>query len=180
MTQLFDYPSLTAEVHRLVLALGDRRKAAPELGLGQAPPWLDAHSLADLIDKKYQTLMSELSRQDGHKFGADLVLPICKYTGSVAPIRMLCREMNGEFVPLMEAAAGAEELVRTLAEALEAFGRFAAEAGRSIADGHITAEELESIESAGQNMVALALAFIKLARATYKAQKANSERADHA
>lgn len=168
--QLFDYPSLTTMVHKLVVALGDRRQAEPELDLHQAPPWLDAHSLAGLLDKNYQTLMSELSRQYGHKFGADLVLPICKYTGSVAPIRMLCREMNGEFVPLLEAADGAEELVRALAEALEAFGSFAAEAGRSIADGRITAGEFTSIERTGLNMVALALAFIKLVRVTCEIQ----------
>ena len=56
-----DCPSIVAVLHELVK---------------KAPSGLTASTIASLVGRDYQTLMSELSRQPAHKLGADLVLPL--------------------------------------------------------------------------------------------------------
>ena len=55
--------------------------------------------IADLVGKNYQTLMSKLSRQYGHKLGADLVCPLMRKISSLRALDFLAREMNGVPVP---------------------------------------------------------------------------------
>ncbi len=80
-----EFPSLTAVLHELVK---------------HAPSELTARTIAELAGKDYNTLMSELSRQPGHKLGADLLLPLMELTGSDAPLNFLARERGGVFVPM--------------------------------------------------------------------------------
>ncbi len=75
----YSYPSLTSVLHALLLS---------------RPNGLDAKTVAGLVGRQYQTMMSELSGQEGHKLGADLLLPICTVTGSLAPLHFLARELG--------------------------------------------------------------------------------------
>lgn len=51
------FPSLAAVVHQMVL---------------RAPSGLDTHTIADVAGySNYNTMMSEISRQPGHKLGAE-------------------------------------------------------------------------------------------------------------
>ena len=88
-----EFPSLTAVLHELVK---------------HAPSELTARTIAELAGKDYNTLMSELSRQPGHKLGADLLLPLMELTGSDAPLNFLARERGGVFVPMRPDATAAD------------------------------------------------------------------------
>lgn len=106
------YPSLTAILHEMVK---------------HAPSGLTARTIADLLGKDYQTLMSELSRQPGHKLGADLLLPLMDLTGSDAPLNFLARERGGVFVPVPP-NNNAADLAPAILASVKEFGEFTAEA----------------------------------------------------
>lgn len=149
------YPSMTAVVHAVVK---------------NAPSGLDARLIAELVGKPYQTLMSELSRQEGHKLGLDLLLPLLDASGSKAPAHWLCRQLGGAFVPLPEAAESNAELVQALAASVKEFGEFAAEAAQDISDGDIPADQLARIEKEADEAVEAILAMKELARETNEQQ----------
>ena len=67
-----DYPSLAAVCHQMAL---------------RAPSGLDARTIADVAGyASYNTMMSELSRQPGHKLGADMLLALMDAADSSAPV----------------------------------------------------------------------------------------------
>ena len=148
-------PSLTAVLHRVVLS---------------RPGGLDARSIADLVGKPYQTLMSELSRQEGHKLGADMVLPIMRVCDSDIPMTFLARERGGVFLRTPEPACGGSELARTLAASAKEYAEFMQETAASIADGQIPREQLDRISKEGMEAVEAIMAMMKLARVTHEAQ----------
>lgn len=149
------YPSLAAVLHAAVK---------------NAPSGLDARTISDMVGKPYQTLMSELSRQEGHKLGADLVLPLLEVTGSDAPLHWLARQRGGAFVPLPAAAESNVELVATLAVSVREFGEFAAETAANISDGDIPADQLDRIDKEGDEAIEAILAMKKLAGLTHERQ----------
>lgn len=156
---LKDYPSLTAMVH---LAVKDAQKH----GSG-----LDALTIADLVGKPYATLMSELSRQPGHKLGADLVLPLMEASGLGEMVaKFFCRQAGGSFVMLPEAANCNAGLVQTLAASVREFGEFATETAQSISDGDIPKDQLDRIIKEGNEAVEAIMAMLKLARITHEKQ----------
>lgn len=150
------YPSLAAVAHRMVL---------------RAPSGLDARTIADVAGyTKYSTMMSELSRQPGHKFGADMLLPLMDAADSNAPITFLARERGGIFLLLPEPAQGGSDLVQSLADAIKAFGEYAACAADRIADGEIDSEEMAKIDRETSDVMEAVLSFRKLARITHDAR----------
>jgi hypothetical protein len=150
------YPSLTAVCHQMAL---------------RAPSGLVPHSLWELAGStNYQTMMSELSGQPGHKLGADRVLPLMDVCGSDAPVEFLARERGGVFIRTPEAAEGGGELARTLAASVKEFGEFMSETAASIADGRIPLEQLDRINKEGQEAIEAIFAMLKLARVTHEAQ----------
>lgn len=149
-------PSLTAVLHAVTK---------------KNPAGLDAHTVADLVEKPYQTLMSELSRQEGHKLGADLVLPLCLVTESDEPIKFLARQLGGVFLRLTEPEMVSADLLKILAASIREFGEFAAQAAASFADGRISKEELERIIKEGYEAVAAAYAVIKQAEIAHERQR---------
>lgn len=151
-----NFPSLAALVHQAVL---------------RAPSGLDARSIAEVAGyTNYNTMMSELSRQPGHKLGADMLLPLMDASGSNAPVEFLARERGGVFLPLHEPALGGSELVQSLAASIKEFGEFAAEAAHDIADGDLPREQLDRINKEGQEAVEAIMSMMKLARTTHEAQ----------
>lgn len=153
-----EFPSLTAVLHSAV-------KMAKKEGSG-----LDALTIADLVGKPYATLMSELSRQEGHKLGADLILPLIESTGMDMPIRFLARQLGGAFVKIPAPAICNAGLVQALAESVKEFGEFAAETAVDISDGDIPADQLARIQQEGNEAIEAIAAMIKLAEATHQKQ----------
>ncbi len=149
-----DFPSLTAVLHELVK---------------HAPSELTARTIAELAGKDYNTLMSELSRQPGHKLGADLLLPLMELTGSDAPLNFLARERGGVFVPIRPDATAAE-LGPAILSSVKEFGEYAAEAAQDIADGHIPADRLACIIKEGQEAATAIVTFMELVRAVHQRQ----------
>lgn len=150
-------PSLTAVLHE---------------DFKNPPSGLTGYTIADLIDKNYQTLMSELSRQQGHKLGADLVLPLMQKTGSTRALDFLAREMGGVFVPVPDPAQNpfciANTLVSTLASSIKEFGDFASETAQNLADGKISKKELARITNEGREAIVAIMSMMKLAKATHE------------
>ena len=149
------YPSLTAVAHQAAL---------------RPPSQINARTIADLVGKPYQTLMSELSGQPGHKFGADLLLPIMDATDSDAPLHFLARERGGVFLRMPDPAMEGGELANTLATSAREYAEFMQETAVSISDGQIPREQLDRLLKEGQEAVEAILAMMKLARITHEAQ----------
>ena len=149
-----EFPSLTAVLHELVK---------------HAPSELTARTIAELAGKDYNPLMSELSRQPGHKLGADLLLPLMELTGSDAPLNFLARERGGVFVP-MRPDATAADLGPAILKSVREFGEYAAEAAQDIADGKIPADQLQRILKEGQEAAVAIVTFMELARAVHQRQ----------
>lgn len=150
------YPSLTAVCHQTVL---------------RAPSGLDARTIAELVGYgSYQTMMSELSGQPGHKLGADKLLPLMDVCGSDAPLEFLARERHGVFLKLQPPAEGTGELVQSLAASIREFGEFAAETAQNISDGDLPRDQLDRITKEGQEAVEAILRMMKMARVTHEAQ----------
>lgn len=154
------YPSLSAVCHAAV-------KSCP----------VDARTVADLLGKPYATLMSELSGQPGHKFGADLLLPLMDVAGTDAPLHFLARQRGGVYLSITEPAAGGSELAASLAVTVREYSEFLNECAASIADGDIPSDQLTRMNKEGQEAIEAIMAMLKLARITHEAQygrKANA------
>lgn len=150
------YPSLRAVVHQMVL---------------RAPSGLSAKTLWEPAGySNYNTMMSELSAQEKHKLGADMLLPLMDVCQSNAPVAFLARERGGVFIPLPQPAEGGAELVQMLARSIKEFGDFAAETAQDISDGDIPAEQLARIEREGDEAIEAIMRMKKLARVTHEQQ----------
>lgn len=150
-----DYPSLAAVCHCMVK---------------DAPSGLDAATIAELCGKPYATMMSELSRQPGHKLAADMLLPLMDRCGSDLPLTFLARQMGGVYLPLHCAASEPGPLVEKLAGSVREFGEFAAETAKDISDGDIPKDQLDRIVKEGHEAVEAIMAMISLARRTHEEQ----------
>ncbi|MCX4310700.1 MAG: transcriptional regulator [Desulfovibrio sp.] len=150
-----EYPSLAAVCHQVVT---------------NAPSGLDAATIAELLGKKYATMMSETSRQPGHKLGADMILPIMDICDSDLPLTILARQRGGVYIPLPKAAEDPAPLMKQLAASVKEFGEFAAETAKDISDGDIPKDQLDRIIKEGHEAVEAILGMITLARKTHEEQ----------
>ncbi|MDR2891572.1 MAG: transcriptional regulator [Deltaproteobacteria bacterium] len=150
------YPSLTAVCHQMVL---------------RAPSKLSGRIIAELAGyTNYNTCMSEVSAQAGHKLGVDKLLALMDACGSDAPVEFLARERGGVFIRIPEAAEGSGELAKTLASSVHEFSEFMQETAASISDGQIPKDQLERITKEGQDAIEAICAMTKLARVTHERQ----------
>lgn len=147
-----EFPSLTAVLHKCLLR----------------HPSLNGKVLADLVDREYQTMMSELSRQPGHKLGADMLLPLMDGMDTDYPLIFLCRERNGVFVPLPQAPIGEGSLYLKLAETIREASEFFSQTAEAIADGVVDVEELARIEKEGHEAIEAILYMMKAARVAHE------------
>lgn len=141
------YPSLTAVCHATAKA---------------APCGLDAKSVAQFMGKPYQTLMSELSRQEGHKFGADLVLPLMDVTGSDAPLHFLARELGGVYVSLPPAPHCDHPVHQQCMKTVAEFGLLMEETAEAMLDGSISRDERDAITLKGHEAITQIMTLIKV------------------
>ena len=150
------YPSLAAVVHQMVKT---------------APSGLTPRSIAEFSGyTNYNTMMSELSRQPGHKLGADMLLPLMDVCNSDAPVAFMAREREGIFLKLQQPAENGGELVQSLANTVKNFGEYVAAAAERIADGDVDPEEMARINGETNDVVEAILSFRKLAQATHDAK----------
>ena len=133
-----EYPSLTA-----VLQVAAKR----------APNGMSVEQIADLVGRRYTTLLNELAQQPGHKLGADLVLPLMDATGSLKPMHFMARQMGGTFVrlPLVDTPV-AEASQQTIA-AMHDFAELLTAVTDALQDGRVTLGELELIGAKGDKAV---------------------------
>ena len=143
-------PSLTAILHQDVL---------------KAPSGLDAYTIAKLLPRNYNTLMSELGRAYGHKLGADLVVPLAKLTGSDNAVEHICRELGGEFVRIPEPWAKRPPSERQLVAAIREFSDFIQVVTTAYLDGKITHAEFARARKEGHESIAASLVLLDLMEA---------------
>ena len=127
-----------------------------------APSGLDMFTIAKLLGRKYATLMSELGRQPGHKFGADLVLPLMRLTGSDNGITYLARELCGEFVRIPDHWRRRRPSERQLVQTVKEFAEFIRAVTDAYLDGKITAGEFQKARADGRAAVAAILVLLDL------------------
>lgn len=129
-----------------------------------APNGLSAEQIAAVIGCPYPTMMSELSRQPGHKLGAERMLALMKATDCRAPMHHMARELGGVFVELQPAQAKGHELTRGLVESIREFGEFAGQTARALEDGSVSSTEAERIGKEGQEALTAILAVMEMAK----------------
>ncbi len=129
-----------------------------------APNGLSAEQVADVLGCPYATMMSELSRQPGHKLGAERMLELMKATEGRAPMHEMARELGGVFVEMPPLSVSGHEVTRGLVACISEFGDFAAQVAHAMDDGTVTEEELARICADGQAALAAILKVMKLAR----------------
>ena len=131
---MLNYPSLASVI---------------QIAVKRAPNGMSAEQIADMVGRRYTTLMNELSGQPGHKLGADYVLPLMEATGSDEPLHFRARQMGGAFVrlPQVETMLGAatEETIN----AMQNFSELLRAVSDALKDGRVTLGELELIGAKG-------------------------------
>ncbi len=147
------FPSLIAVTHEMV-------RNAPQT----------ARAISDKVGyKKYQTFMSEISGQPGHKLGADMLLPLMEQCECDSPLQFLARQRGGVFIrmpePMQEGAGGAC-LVQTLSISIKEFGDFVTVSAADVADGVVSREEHERIVSEGFEALTAIMTMIHMVTAT--------------
>ena len=143
-----NYPSLSAVLHAVVK---------------KAPSGLTAETLCNLLGyKKYNTMMSELSDQPGHKLGANMVLPIMDLANSDEPLHFLARERGGVFVKLPQVSGDGGPVQLAALKAVEEFGELMAEVGGGLASGDLSRDECDRITREGQDAVTAVMCLLKL------------------
>lgn len=138
------YPSVRAVTHQMV-------KSAPS-GLSAKVLWEPAGYT------NYQTMMSELSGQDKHKLGADMLLPLMDVCESDAPVELLATERGGVFVKLPPVQAHTTSMTLQLAHTVKECSEAAAHAAVHIIDGKVTREEFASFKKENREAIAALLA----------------------
>ncbi|WP_235957010.1 phage regulatory CII family protein [Fundidesulfovibrio magnetotacticus] len=131
----------------------------------RAPSGIPAQTIADLLDWKYATMMSELSGQPGHKLGAERILPLLDVTGSDAPLHFLARERGGVFVKLPQVEGPLEPVTRQCLVAMREFGELVGATSDALVDGAISPEEAKHILRLGHEAVTAVMALLKVVEA---------------
>lgn len=131
----------------------------------KAPSGLTAGTVASLLGRDYQTLMSELSRQPGHKLGADLVLPLMKLTGSHLPMDVMADELGMVCVSLPAPQGEEHPVHRQCMVAVQDFGALMGATAEALEDGTITVEERDAIAAKGYEALAAIVKLLKVVEA---------------
>ncbi len=148
------FPSLTAVVHQMV-----REAEAPK------------KAIADNIGyRRYQTFISEISGQPGHKLGADMLLPLMAQCESDAIVEFLARERGGVFIRLPEPAQNSGDLAEALSLSIKEFGDFVSVSAQSVTTGVVGRLTHEGIAREGHEAMEAIMDMIHLARATHNTQ----------
>ena len=133
------HPSLTTVVHAIVK---------------RPPNGMDARTIASMVGKPYQTLMSELSNQPGHKLSADLVLELSDLAGSDEVAHFIARQCGGVFIKLPSVGEGGNPVQIEAMHAVKEFGELMAEVGEGLAgDSKLSRDECARVIKEGHEAV---------------------------
>jgi hypothetical protein len=108
--------------------------------------------MASVVGKPYQTLMSELSCQPGHKLGADLVLPLCRVLGSTEPVSFLARQLGCVLTKLPDVNPTNSDIAKNLATAVREFSQFISACAPTI-DREMSTHEADRIYREGLDAI---------------------------
>ena len=137
------YPSVRAFVHKMAL---------------RAPSGLPATVIWQLAGySNYNTMMSELSAQSGHKLGADMLLPLMDACDSDGPVEFLAEQRGGVFVKLDSPHPHSKSMTLQLASTIKECGEAAAVAAAHIIDGRVTPEEFAEFKKENREAIAALL-----------------------
>lgn len=140
----YKHKSVRAVAHHMVL---------------NAPSGLSAKVLWRVVGyTNYNTMMSELSAQDKHKLGADMLLPMMDACDSDAPVEYLAEERGGVFVKLPQAQPMHKSLTIQLANTVKECSEAAAVAAAHIIDGKVNKEEFKAFRKENREAIAALLA----------------------
>lgn len=138
------YPSVRAVAHQMVL---------------RAPSGLSAKVLWELVGyTNYNTMMSELSAQDKHKLGADMLLPLMDVCDSNAPVEFLAEERGGVFVKLSPVQTPTKSMTIQLASTVKECGEAAASGAAHIISGKVTKAQFAAFKKENREAIAALLA----------------------
>ncbi len=141
---LKNYPSLTGYCHHLLVNV--------------MPNGLNAKTNFIRVGIEYQTAMSELSRQRGHKWGADNLLPLMDMLDCDAPVEFLAEERGGVFFKLPAAQVPTKSMTIQLANTVKECSEAAAVAAAHIIDGRVTKAEFAVFKKENREAIAALLA----------------------
>ncbi len=141
----------------------ERLSSVVHAAVKHAPSGLSAEAIADIAGKKYKTLMSELSRHEGHKPDMDLLPALIQATGSDAPLHALGRACGCLFVRLPDIIGEGHPLAMHLADTVKDFGELVATLGEALADGHISHDEAQRIARDGHDVMDAVMTIIRMA-----------------
>ena len=120
----------------------------------KAPSGLSAETIASLLGRDYKTMMSELSRQPGHKLGADLVPRLLDLVDSDIPLQELARWRDGVFIKLPSVTGGdIGPLTEQMVETVSKFALYLKTLSDSLLDGKIVEEERARITMDGHETI---------------------------
>lgn len=152
-----NYPSLRSLVHQMVL---------------RAPSGLPATVIWQLAGyTNYNTMMSELSAQPGHKLGTEMLLPLMDACDSDGPVEFLAEERGGVFVKLPPAQPQTKSMTLQLASTIKECGEAAAVAAAHIIDGRVTAEEFAEFKKENREAIAALLGLEMLMEAAMEEER---------
>ncbi len=143
------FPSLRAITHQMAK---------------NAPSGITAKNLWEIVGyTNYQTMMSELSGQPGHKLGVDMLLPLMDAAESDAPVKFLAEEREGVFFKLPRLLVAQNKcMTLQLAHTLKETGEAATLAAAHIIDGVVTKDEFINFKKENREAIAALLALEKL------------------
>ena len=136
-----------------------------------APNGSPAKAVAETLGMRYSTLLSQLSGHDGHKLGADLLVPLMRATGDREPLRHMAGALGGVFVEMPGTEERDTTVTLSLVESVRRFGDFAASVARSIDDGIISRDELDRIVSGGHRALEAIVHVVKRAENNMEAHR---------
>lgn len=131
-----------------------------------------AKEVSHLLGIKYNTLMSEVSGQAGHKLSCDQLLPMMDIMDSDAVLHAMARARGGVYVPLVRdmKILDGSDLGQAVLSSVKEFGEYASESAASIADGRIPRDQLDRMEKEGQEAMTAIMSFLEMARRVHQEQ----------
>jgi hypothetical protein len=99
-----------------------------------------------LIVRKGYLLDAANPDRDEVQFQARMLVPAMKATENITPLRFLCREMEGVFVPLPDVSHAHDDVYRGLCDAIEEMGQSSGAVKKALMDDVVTEDEADIVD----------------------------------
>lgn len=111
-------------------------------------------AIAEEIGKPYTTLLREINQHDeGAKLGVHDFSLITRITADFEALDFMERSLGRVAFSLPKSQPSMKRLHSKVAESLKEFGEFVEAVGDSMADGRITAEEIQRVKKEGYDLI---------------------------